>query len=237
MRCRHDRHKRRLTHQDGDRTPFLPDLLEGISRRPFSPRVVLGDLIESSKYRRMPQGRFSRPPCLEPKILFTRYLIGIGLLLLWLSPATAIGQPDCVPVHRVYDGDTVLVITAERRRLVRLVGIDAPETPKQRGQPGQPFSQRARRHLAALIRDRCVQLETHGEDRYGRLLAVIHLDGVNVNLEMVRQGLAEAYGGRTPDGFDRRPYAKAEAAARRSGRGMWVQGAAYRSPLEWKHGD
>lgn len=93
MRCRHDRHKRRLTHQDGDRTPFLPDLLEGISRRPFSPRVVLGDLIESSKYRRMPQGRFSRPPCLEPKILFLRHFLKTAWIDRSPDLASSSGRP------------------------------------------------------------------------------------------------------------------------------------------------
>ncbi len=67
------------------------------------------------------------------------------------------------------------------------------------------------------------------------MLAVIHLEGDNIHLEMVQHGLAENYGGRTPAGFDCRPYQQAEEAARKNGRGMWMQGEAYRSPLDWKH--
>ena len=141
-------------------------------------------------------------------------------ILLVLQARTSAGPHACNRVIRVYDGDTVLLTYRDERRLVRLLGIDAPETSKSRGQPGQPFSARAR---------------SHGNDRYGRLLAVIHLEGVNINLEMVRRGLAEHYGGRTPEGFDRRPYRRAEEAARSSSRGMWIQGEAYRSPLDWKH--
>ncbi len=160
---------------------------------------------------------------------------GMGVVLLWLQTGASAGSHDCARVLRVYDGDTVLVVAAGDRRLVRLLGIDAPETSKTKGQPGQPFSARARRHLAGRILNRCVRLDGYGDDRYGRLLAVVHLEEINLNLEMVRLGLAEHYGGRTPDGFDRRPYRQAERAARDAGRGMWVQGDAYRSPLDWKH--
>ncbi len=160
----------------------------------------------------------------------------MALMCLLLPSWALAGAANCTKVIRVYDGDTLLLADAGgKRRLIRMVGIDAPETSKTKGEAGQPFSGRARRHLAGRILDRCVQFDAYGDDRYGRLLAVIHLEGTNINLEMVRLGLAEHYGGRTPEGFDRRPYRKAETAARRSKRGMWVQGEHYRSPLDWKH--
>lgn len=166
---------------------------------------------------------------------YARFLLVISLSALLLPPGTMAGAHDCTMVLRVYDGDTVLVRQAHDRYLVRLLGIDAPETSKAKEQPGQPFSARSRRQLANRVLNRCVELTTYGDDRYGRRLAVIHLEGVDINLEMVSLGLAEVYRGRTPDGFNRRPYEKAEAAARRSGRGIWIQGASYRSPIDWKH--
>ncbi len=163
-------------------------------------------------------------------------LLSLVVILLLLPSWLRAGADGCDRVVRVYDGDTLLLAEASgRRRLIRMVGIDAPETSKTKGKAGQPFSVRARRHLAGRILDRCVQLEAYGDDRYGRRLAVIHLEGTNINLEMVRLGLAEHYGGRTPEGFDRRPYQEAESDARRNARGMWVQGKHYRSPLDWKH--
>ncbi len=51
------------------------------------------------------------------------------------------------------------------RRLVRLLGIDAPETAKSKGQPGQPFRVRARRHPTERILARCVELDRYGDDR------------------------------------------------------------------------
>ena len=166
---------------------------------------------------------------------FAPALLVMSFILLIPAPEAPAGSRDCHQVLRVYDGDTVLVSLAGGRHLVRLLGIDAPETSKERGQPGQPFSSKSRRHLTDRILNRCVGLQIYGKGHYGRRLGVIHLEGVNINLEMVSLGLAEVYRGRTPDGFNRRPYEKAEAEARRSRRGMWVQGASYRSPIDWKH--
>ena len=57
---------------------------------------------------------------------------------------------------------------------------------------------------------------------------------MNVNLEMVKQGLAEVYRGRPAKGFDDGPYLKAEAGAREGQRNMWSLGDKYISPSEWR---
>ena len=67
-------------------------------------------------------------------------------------------------------------------------------------------------------------------DRYGRTLGVVYVDGMNVNLEMVKAGLAEVYRGKPASGFDNGPYQDAEDAARRAGMGMWSLGDKYVSP-------
>lgn len=69
-------------------------------------------------------------------------------------------------------------------------------------------------------------------DRYNRILGVIFVGDINVNLEMVRMGLAEVYHGRPPRGVDISPYLEAEKAALEAGGGMWVQGDKYVSPRE-----
>jgi endonuclease YncB( thermonuclease family) len=47
------------------------------------------------------------------------------------------------------------------------------------------------------------------------------VNGKNINLEMGRAGLAIAYRGRLPKGFDLTPYLEAETEAREAKRGMW----------------
>ena len=99
---------------------------------------------------------------------------------------------------------------------------------------GQPFSQQSTKHLAGLVLNKVVDVKGYGVNRYNRILGVIYLDGKNVNLEMVRAGLAEVYDGRPPRGFDTGPYLQAEKEAREANRGMWVQGDKYISPREWR---
>jgi endonuclease YncB( thermonuclease family) len=64
---------------------------------------------------------------------------------------------------------------------------------------------------------------------------VVYCNDTNVNLEMVKVGLAEVYRGRPAKGFDNGPYEKAEKEARESGRGMWSLGDKYMSPKEWRN--
>jgi endonuclease YncB( thermonuclease family) len=63
---------------------------------------------------------------------------------------------------------------------------------------------------------------------------VVFVNGTNVNLEMVRLGLAEVYRGRQPRYFNATIYNKAEAEAKRLGIGIWFLGDKYVSPKEWR---
>jgi len=117
---------------------------------------------------------------------------------------------------------------------VRLAGIDTPETSKSKRDPGQPFSQHAKKYLAGLILNKAVEIKYYGLDRYYRVLGVIFLEGKNINLEMVRAGLAEVYRGKPPKGFDSKPYLQAEAEAKETQKGMWSLGDKYVSPMEWR---
>ncbi len=122
-------------------------------------------------------------------------------------------------VVRVIDGDTLVVLRGGVTERVRLLRIDAPE----RNEPGYRESKEA---LRSLLKGREVVIEferprLEKRDRYGRLLAYVLADGVNVNVEMVRLGRARfwtKYGaGRLADEFRR-----AEAEARAARRGLWT---------------
>ena len=79
-------------------------------------------------------------------------------------------------------------------------------------------------------------MKSYGTGRYGRTLGVVFVNGMNVNLEMVKAGLAEVYRGRPAKGLEIEPYWKAEAEARDVGRGMWSLGDRYMSPRDWRRG-
>jgi endonuclease YncB( thermonuclease family) len=75
---------------------------------------------------------------------------------------------------------------------------------------------------------------SYGTDRYDRTLGVVYVDGKNVNLEMVKAGLAEVYRGKPAPGFENEAYQRTEDEARGTGRGMWSLGDKYISPSKWR---
>ena len=99
-------------------------------------------------------------------------------------------------VRAVLDGTSLVVITPELGRYdVRLLGVDPPEIPRpgRAGvQPteGQPFGPEAFSYLRDLLTNKQVRLETYGKDRSGRTLGVVWLGDINVNLTLVKEGLA-----------------------------------------------
>jgi endonuclease YncB( thermonuclease family) len=91
-------------------------------------------------------------------------------------------------VATVIDGDT-LKLGSER---IRLHGIDAPES-LQRCADGWQAGDVARRALADLLLAGSPSCEKVTTDRYGRTVAICHVNGEDIGREMVRRGLAWAY--------------------------------------------
>jgi endonuclease YncB( thermonuclease family) len=126
-------------------------------------------------------------------------------------------------VVEVIDGDTVVLADG---REVRLVGIQAPKLPLGRpGFPTWPLAPQAQRALAALVLDREVRLGIGGRerDRHGRVLAQLFRtgDGLWIQGEMVREGLARVYTFPDNRALASELYAR-ERAARAAGRGIWA---------------
>jgi endonuclease YncB( thermonuclease family) len=127
-------------------------------------------------------------------------------------------------VTRVIDGDTIEVQLSSGPIRVRLNSIDTPE----KDQPWGPDAQAA---LAGRVNGRRVDLEPVTQDRYDRLVAVVFLDGENINAWMVQQGDAWAY----RDYLDDPSYCAWEAVARASRLGLWSLPPGSRvAPWEWR---
>ena len=154
------------------------------------------------------------------------------MAFLFLLPTVSLaGQ---FKVTKVYDGNTVKAESHDIIIKIRLVAIDAPETAKGERNPGQPYSQRAKKYLAGLVLNKTVDVKEYGLGPFNKPLVVIYLDGKNINLEMVKAGLAEVYRGRAPHKFPLLPYWQAEKEARDDRRGMWSLGDEYISPKAWR---
>jgi len=136
-------------------------------------------------------------------------------------------------VLKVYDGDTIKVAGLDLVFKIRLVGIDSPEI-GFKGQKSQPFSQKAKHHLVSLVDNRKIAIKSYGTGPYNRQLAEVFVNEKNINIEMIKAGLAEVYAGRRPKNIDSQLYLKEELKSQRSGKGMWTQGSSYKSPRQWR---
>jgi endonuclease YncB( thermonuclease family) len=149
---------------------------------------------------------------------------GARAVILVLVAALAIGAACCDAhtlrgkVVGVADGDTITVIDASRNSYrIRLAAIDAPER-------GQPFGQVSRQALAARVFHREVTVLWSKHDRYDRIVGKVMVDGVDVNLAQVADGMAWHYRlyQREQSREDAHAYAEAEAWARKRGLGLWA---------------
>jgi endonuclease YncB( thermonuclease family) len=117
----------------------------------------------------------------------------------------------------ISDGDTVTILDASKApRKIRLLGIDAPES-------SQPFGKAAKQALSNRILMKSVTVLAKSMDRYNRVLGKIQCGGTDINLDMVRAGLAWHYKHYADDQFpgDAGLYAQAEREARTQHRGLW----------------
>ena len=117
----------------------------------------------------------------------------------------------------VSDGDSVTVLDAQKTQYkIRLAGIDAPER-------AQAFGQKAKESLSDLVFGKSVDVEWSKQDRYGRIVGMITLAGVDINLEQIKRGMAWHYkqyqNEQSPEG--RITYAQSESQARDKKLGLW----------------
>jgi len=118
--------------------------------------------------------------------LRTQFVL-LSLCWLFVVCLVSFGADLSGEVVGVHDGDTITVLTKDKRSIkVRLYGIDAPESK-------QPYGSKAKQRLSELVFGKRVRVETHGTDRYRRTLGVVYLDDKDINAQMVSEGLAWAY--------------------------------------------
>lgn len=148
-------------------------------------------------------------------------------------------QNFAAKVIAVLDGDTVLIlrkgdgvtgqppVSSLRARTnslmkIRLAEIDAPEK-------AQAFGPASRNTLAEMVLRKQVWVNTLAVDKYGRDIAQLKVNGLSVNEEMVRRGMAWEYSHYHSD----RRYIALQQEARQAGRGLWAQNDPM-PPWQWR---
>lgn len=140
-----------------------------------------------------------------------------------LSTATLIpGEKQEARVLRVVDGDTIIAEIQGRQYRVRYIGIDTPEThhPEEGADYWGFEATAANRELVPEGATIILQRDLSETDIYGRLLRYIWVDGVLINAELVRMGLARVlfY---EPDVLYRSEIKAAEREAQEARRGLY----------------
>jgi micrococcal nuclease len=137
------------------------------------------------------------------------FRLALIALVLWSVPASA-QERFAGKVVGVTDGDTISVMRDGRAVRVRFDGIDCPES-------GQDFGRRARQFTSEAVFAKEATIEVRDVDRYGRLVGRVYVAGKDVNLAIVRAGLAWHYNQYSNDPV----LANAEAEARSRKAGLW----------------
>jgi len=104
---------------------------------------------------------------------------------------------------------------SKKRMQVQMDRIDVPSKDDSLGK-------QSTRRLREKIRGKSVKLEWKKQDQDGRALGVVYLGGEDVNLWMVKEGLAQ-YDGQSKKAT---AYAEAQQRAQKAGLGIWSVGEA-----------
>jgi len=132
-------------------------------------------------------------------------------------------QPGFYKVEQFVDGDTISVNMNGGTEIIRMIGVDTPETHRP-NTPVQCYGTNAAEYTKSLIGTHSVRLEADplntNRDRYNRLLRYVYLpDGTLLESKLISEGYGFAY-----TSF---PMVKAsefqalEDGAKQAGRGLW----------------
>jgi endonuclease YncB( thermonuclease family) len=129
----------------------------------------------------------------------------------------------------IADGATVTLLDAARQHhKIRLKGIDAPES-------HQPFGQKSKTNLSAMVFNKDVVAECGKQDNYRREICKIIVGGMDANLEQIKAGMAWWYRdySRDQSAQDREDYEIAEFNAKVRRLGLWSDTNPV-PPWEWR---
>ncbi|MBM0637358.1 thermonuclease family protein [Campylobacter sp. VicNov18] len=123
-------------------------------------------------------------------------------------------------VIRVIDGDTIELSYGDKITRVRFFGIDAPELK-------QSFGPQSKEALSKILKGKQVQVIYKNKDVYGRIVAIVKLNDLDVNRFLVSKGYAWA------DIYYNEVYIKEQEYARKNRLGLWKESNPI-EPYKWR---
>ena len=143
---------------------------------------------------------------------------------IWPQPEPS---PDALSyeVIRAIDGDTLLISMYGTEVTIRLIGIDAPESVHPDVEKNTPEGEQAALWLKQYMAGKRVTLEYDQElnDRFGRTLAYVYVDGFMLEDVLLTTGLARTIT-MEPNTRYQHHFELLEKEAREGGSGFWGTG-------------
>ena len=163
-------------------------------------------------------------------------MIIIFMLLICLSFLSSPSSAGEFTIIKIYDGDTIMAEGHDIVLYVLLAGVDAPEIASRNHEQDQPFGQEAKQYLENTILNKRVEIKGYGigPHPYNHLIGEVFLGDTNINIELIKEGLAEVWREKPPEGLAIDYYFKAQEEAKKAGRGIWSLGEKYVSPGDWR---
>ena len=120
--------------------------------------------------------------------IFIVFGLAIIALLQTLTNYPRSSYQATVTIENCYDGDTCITIEGEK---IRLACIDSPELRSKKADPNP--TKTARDYLNDLVAGSTVTIRQITEDRYGRTVAELSKDPMNIQAHLVEKGFAIIY--------------------------------------------
>lgn len=141
------------------------------------------------------------------RIILISLIISSGILYYDLTEPKS-QEKIKIRIIRIIDGDTFEDSFGQK---YRLKGINTPEKSKD-------YYEEAKQFLKVL-ENNSAEIENHGRDKYGRILAHIFKNNEHINEEILKNGLGTLYYYGKDKHFER--LEKAEKHARENQKGIW----------------
>ncbi len=146
----------------------------------------------------------------------------LACVALLVAGSVAQGAEFTAKIVVVLDGDTVMVQRKNKLEKIRLAEIDAPEK-------AQPFGETSRRSLSDMVLGKQVKVSSQAVDQYGRMVAHLSLDGLDINAEQIRRGMAWEYS----HFHGNKSLVALQEEAKQAPRGLWALSDPM-PPWEWR---
>ena len=124
----------------------------------------------------------------------------------WVSISKEVSVPSCylkpvntkekVKFSKCSDGDTAKFIVGSEEKTVRFLAIDTPEIAHTKDEVDEPFGKEASEYTCNVLKKaQTIYLEYDGnsdkEDKYGRILAFVHVDDELLEAKLIEKGYAK----------------------------------------------